>query len=135
MCPRLRPRIWWSLTLRIAVEASRVDQVLDSRLVADQRVHVLLERAIGLRQTPMLTQVLRPRTDYERLDIPIRDLGIVIEPPSRGAIATPDVFVLLHRVHECAGVLSLDEVLNGDEHRTIFERNLKVLDDGRHTPM
>ncbi len=81
----------------------------------------LLEIAVAPGHALVLTRMFGPRDDDERLERGVGLFEIAIQTPSRRSIPAPDALVLPHRPEECVCVLGFDSVLDGDEHRPLFE--------------
>ena len=74
----------------------QVQEVVYLGLTDGALAQPLFKLAIRPGYAVMLTKVFRPGTHDECLDIPVGDLQVSANPPSRRAVAAPDASVFAH---------------------------------------
>src|SRR5271163_1188383 len=81
-------------------------------------LHSFFDLTISLGRALMLTQVFRPRIDYEGFEITILNFQVSINAPTRSAVAAPDASVFVHGIEKLGSLFRDHVVLCRDQNRT-----------------
>src|SRR5580692_1809162 len=98
---------------------SGIDEVTDPQGLPSETEHLFFYGPVGNCKSIVLALVFRPRIDDEGLDIESWGFGVIVDAPTRRAVAAANPLVLVNCFEKLLCIDRVDLVFDGDEHRPI----------------